>query len=633
MARKLLFLLLFAVVSSSVRANNTYLQSSQASFPEIDELYKTGFSKINDEVALADSLIRTAWMRSVKKNYKKGIADGYFYKGCLFERNLMIDSAIYSLKRSIVLYTTQNQSENIPDAYGRLGLLKFKTNKGQQGLEYLMKGVQKAEEFGNQLAAIRLSIVLAMHHNNYTSQYQEALKYLKKAESHARKLEEKNLLAHIYLQYSITYLESNQEDLAASFAKKAISSFQALNSTTNATRSYIALANVYWRHEDLPKRLELMDIIENALRNKKEPLLEAAYEKLLAETYLLKGEYSLALESANRSSAVFEETGQEKGEIELNTLKYRILYAQGDIKKADSLFRNTVSKMDSLFSDRAYAIDSELRQKYELEAKQHKIDMQELEILHGNRFRYALLCLLVLFAALAISLYKRFTEKNRLNKLNELLLNEVNHRVKNNLQLLSSILHMQNRKLETQEAKELVRKCVAWMRTFSLIHDTLYLQNNLEKINMQSFLSQLCIGNETSSGELVSIQVHAPGIELPVDNAMHIGLIMNELIINSFKYAFNESKKSAYAMAGNGVEDPEENKGNHFIFIQMVKQENKVFSITYGDSGPGISSSLDLSKQKSMGMKLIFGLVHQMQGSVEYDVKQNRFHILVKANG
>src|SRR5690606_6210751 len=136
----------------------------------------------------------------------------------------------------------------------------------------------------------------------------------------------------------------------------------------------------------------------------------------------------------------------------------------------------------------------ELRAKYGSEQKQHKIELQALQLRSASILRYGLIGLLILLGALAISLYKRFRANKRLNDLHELMLNEVNHRVKNNLQLLSSILNMQNRKLETKEAKELIKKCINRMKTFSIIHDTLYLQNSMDRIDMKGFLSQLCEG-------------------------------------------------------------------------------------------------------------------------------------------
>src|SRR4051794_20640043 len=153
---------------------------------------------------------------------------------------------------------------------------------------------------------------------------------------------------------------------------------------------------------------------------------------------------------------------------------------------------------------------------------------------------------------------------------------------------------MQNRKLETKEAKELIKKCITRMKTFSIIHDTLYMQNSMDRIDMNGFLSQLCDGNETTNGEEVHVLIDADGVQLNVDFAMHIGLIINELVTNTYKYAFSESNVgqslSTYEDVMIALDSP---YSLNEIKISLTQTSPGILQIMYQDSGPGIKNIAD----------------------------------------
>src|SRR5690606_12229895 len=158
-----------------------FLGNAHASFKnkEIQGLYEKGFKLIDKDMAKADSLISLAWQESRKAGNSKGVADGYFYKGCLYDRQMKIDSAIQYLNKANTLYHLINEWENVPDSYGRLGLLLIKKNQPQEGLRHLLEALKLAEQLKNPQALIRNTIVLAMHLNDFTGQYDDAINYLR----------------------------------------------------------------------------------------------------------------------------------------------------------------------------------------------------------------------------------------------------------------------------------------------------------------------------------------------------------------------------------------------------------------------------------------------------------------------
>src|SRR5690606_24282435 len=122
-------------------------------------------------------------------------------------------------------YHLINEWENVPDSYGRLGLLLIKKNQPQEGLRHLLEAIKLAEQLKNPQALIRNTIVLAMHLNDFTGQYDDAINHLREAESSAKQLNEKALLGHIYLQLSISYLNKGDYSQAIDYSNKSLREF------------------------------------------------------------------------------------------------------------------------------------------------------------------------------------------------------------------------------------------------------------------------------------------------------------------------------------------------------------------------------------------------------------------------
>ncbi len=162
------------------------------------------------------------------------------------------------------------------------------------------------------------------------------------------------------------------------------------------------------------------------------------------------------------------------------------------------------------------------------------------------------------------------------NAKNEVLLKEIHHRVKNNLQTISSLLSLQSKTIEDQGALDAVQESQNRVTSMALIHQKLYQGENLAAIEMRDYFET--IGREilNSFGEKangVTLDINMSEIELDVDTAIPIGLITNELITISLKYAFNQ-------------------KGNGKISITMNKDENNLIQLRIADNGTNQSAGM-----------------------------------------
>lgn len=186
------------------------------------------------------------------------------------------------------------------------------------------------------------------------------------------------------------------------------------------------------------------------------------------------------------------------------------------------------------------------------------------------------------------------------NKEKEVLLREIHHRVKNNFQTISSLLDFQLKDIEDQKAISRIREGQSRLKSMSLIHEKLYQnQEDVATVNLHDYTVQLSKQILGIYGkEDVQVEVEIDKIELDIDTAIPLGLILNEVITNSCKYAFEQ--------------------GNGLLKIVAQKIKSGQYHLTIQDNGPGLPDNLQLKNLRSLGMKLITRLTKQLHGDVQF---------------
>jgi two-component sensor histidine kinase len=185
----------------------------------------------------------------------------------------------------------------------------------------------------------------------------------------------------------------------------------------------------------------------------------------------------------------------------------------------------------------------------------------------------------------------------------ETLLKEIHHRVKNNMQIISALLDFQKQNASDKSIDDIFNVSIARIKSMALVHEKLYQPGNLSKINAKNYFQDLfsyMIFNYYENKEKIKYQITIDeNLFFDIDIMIPLGLIMNELIMNSLKHAFTDTK-------------------NCLILLSIICEGNKI-SINYSDNGKGIK---DFNNNKnSLGMTLITNLVKQISGNME--IKNN----------
>ncbi len=181
----------------------------------------------------------------------------------------------------------------------------------------------------------------------------------------------------------------------------------------------------------------------------------------------------------------------------------------------------------------------------------------------------------------------------------EVLLREIHHRVKNNLQIISSLLNLQASR-QTEDVKALFVETNARVRSIALVHEQLNRTDNFTAININGYLSALTSGLVQTYGTLrTDVKVDATSTTLTIDVAIPCGLIVNELVSNALKYAF-----------------PDERSGK---IVVTLTEEPQTITLEVCDDGIGIPESVDLERPSTMGLQLVRSLAQQLDGTFELE--------------
>ncbi|MCK5504066.1 MAG: PAS domain S-box protein, partial [Thermodesulfovibrionia bacterium] len=201
-----------------------------------------------------------------------------------------------------------------------------------------------------------------------------------------------------------------------------------------------------------------------------------------------------------------------------------------------------------------------------------------------------------------ISERKKAEEKIKASlKEKDVLLQEIHHRVKNNMQVISSLINLQQTHIKDKDSIEMLAETQNRIKSMALIHEKLYKSKDMSKIDFIKYIedfSQDLFGFYKVDNARIALKVDGRDTFFGIDTAIPCGLVINELVSNSLKYAF-----------------PDNRKGN--IRIELHPINNKEFELAISDNGIGIPEDLDIKSTESLGLKLVDVLVRQIKGNIQ----------------
>ena len=291
----------------------------------------------------------------------------------------------------------------------------------------------------------------------------------------------------------------------------------------------------------------------------------------------------------------------------------RLDSVRGDFKSSLKNYKLYTAYKDSAVNETNIKVTERL-ELLEQTAKKDK-EISELALAYNKQRsqQTTLIIGLGLTCLLLAVLYNRFRLKQKSlriirekNEENKLLMREIHHRVKNNLQIILSLLNAQiDGHKGNKELKSALSESHNKIQSMAIIHNSLYQGNQFTKVSVESYLTEL-IGNLRQSFDKdkrnVQFEMDIDAQEILMGLAVPLGLIINELITNSYKYAF-----SAH---GEAID-------NHIKIAFKQTEELHRFRLKIEDNGKGLPESFDMDNLTSFGLQLVNGLVDQLNGKIE----------------
>lgn len=341
--------------------------------------------------------------------------------------------------------------------------------------------------------------------------------------------------------------------------------------------------------------LSALKALENVDHSYKRTLMKISHINLIIY-YLELNETTKARSLISNFDAVSMNSLEQDFDKYLFYYQSAIDTIENDYKAA---FNNLTNYLGVLELNAATRSNDEIKKfaaEYHLERQQQLIKESEIKIKTRNRILGMGLFFTIILLSMTFFLWKISTKLKQKNQRIELLHREIHHRVKNNLQVVSSLMGLQSYQLEDNDAKKAISEGKERIKAMSLIHEKLYQRAEVGDLNFEEYVVELTkdLASSYGFGRKIKYDTQIDVKELDTDRALAVGLILNELVSNAFKHAFTTQK-------------------NALIKICFIHSQDR-YQLDVSDNGQGCQT--DTLEQKSFGMKIVKLLVRQLKGSV-----------------
>ena len=446
-----------------------------------------------------------------------------------------------------------------------------------------------------------------------------SLKLFRKAEESAMEINDQIGLLTIRVNMGSVYYYMNSFDTAAFYYKLVAQEAESLGKYDLQVAAYSNLSSVYFYTERLDESILYGEKALEIAKQKEDVGMQISVLNNLAGSYATINNYKKANELMDESIRLCDITNSLRSKLNVTKTKADILYQSGQGKEAYEWLLRHLDIKDSISTEESKAKAAELQAEHnefkneqEILAleKDQIISAKELELSKASEQKFiylvvaigAVLLMIVIAVIINFRKNKLLQSKNQLIEENlkekEMLLMEVHHRVKNNLQMIYSILNMQT-KDASEEAAALLHENKDRIRSISIIHEKLYMNEDITHANLNDLFREISENASKTSqhGTDTKIDVQCDPLKLDMDTLISLGILVNELVTNSLKYAFKSNAQNK-------------------ISISLKKSGDEKISLSVADNGAGFPADFSLAKTTSFGFRMIQTMCKKLKGEI-----------------
>jgi two-component system, sensor histidine kinase PdtaS len=563
-----------------------------------------------------DSAIAYYRLAVVKEAADASKASSYNGLGVSYSALGMADSAISAYTSGLQLYRDLRDTAKATIIHTNLAILYKNKGLYDKSLDHAFYAARFHERSNNIQA-------LASSFNTISLVYlklndpEHALSYGRKALSLRHQIEYRKGIAQSFSNLGEIWLSLNQHDSALFYLERAHKLKLALKDDSSIASTLNNLGNLYQRlgkydealrfyHESLTRKDQSRDLPGQAVTWNNVARVQVKLKLPNAEESLLRAE------SLIRQTGMLEELHDNL------QMQAEVFREKNRFSEAFAVTSELIGVKDSILNKQKAEAMADLLVNYETEKKEQEISLllardraQRAELAARRLQIYGLLAGLIFLGALAFLVYWNLRLARQSKDRISLLLKELHHRVKNNLQLLSSVFSLQSQYLKEPSAVLAVRSSESRVNAMALIHKKLYDGIDDRSVYLKDYVTELMqylLNAYGFSESAVYVDIDIPSVRIDVDKAIPIGLIINELVSNSFKYAFPD-------------------QDNPTITIRF-RMERETMKLEIRDNGRGFETPGKREVNHSFGLRMVNLLVRQLKGNYETDTRSGTAYIL-----
>lgn len=541
-----------------------------------------------------------------KANDKRAEAGYLANLGGLFARQNIYKKAIEYYILSITINKEIKNYTNILQVYSNLSITLSADNQILRSTEYLIEALEIAEDINsNQLHFLHKDLG-----RNYMalSQYEKAKPHLLKSLELLGEDGDPFSLGVIHESLSLLYdFGFDDYEKSLNHAQQSLHYYSIVNSTANILKAHYAIGQQNFQLKMLNNVVEHylkgLEIAQSITEKDNDLKIKGNY--YLAEFYAYQGNTRKADEYISEADKLLGNTSRMK----YNKSYYKIGNAYAKSKSYKTAFENMQSY--AVLSDSLHKIEgvekiAELETKYQSEKKekenlQLKADnIEQEQLTQKANSQKTMLALGLLASLLTLGVFIFFYRKNKKQKvIIENLQKELHHRVKNNLSIIDTFIEVAKEEFSDSKFQTKLTELQNRIDSINEVHQQLYQNKDVTNLNLKKYIERLA-QNITMSFSNSNIELNNfidNDLKIHADKSFPVGLIVNEFLTNSYKYAFHDNC-------------------NGKIHIDIKEHKNQ-YELSLSDNGKGLPQDFDISKTESFGMRIMKLLTEQLNGTFQ----------------
>ncbi len=547
----------------------------------------SGWFLVKSDLLKSFENIRNAIKMARESKNIRSIGESYLTAGMLMESELDYFLGLQYYFAAINYFKLVKDENKLAFCYNKVGDLLVIYVQYDRALEYLSTSANlflkdKAYESYSHC----MERICALHLR--TGEFEKAQESLSKMETVLKNQPYKQALIKAYSSFAQYYLSMQQYDVCSKYLGAAYSLVPYLKGySTFRVIPYLGFANMYIATGEFPKALQYLNFCSKL--EEKIEVKDRSCISLQQEIYMAYYTFYISQGNADKANEYLAKSNQIN--MELNDLLVERISALVNVFEAEKEENYTIANLQVLVEKQGQTVERQ-----------------------NTKLNYLIILAALLLFVLA-AIYYRYRERQKIARYLErevesrtqelkaqshektLMLKEIHHRVKNNLQLISSFLNLQKHYAVDKPTDQIISETQERVRCMAIIHEKLYSASSLSNLDTKAYLSEIAqfvYQSYISSSSEIRLHMEIATGHLSLDKMIPCGLIINELMSNCFKYAFKGR-----------------NEGDIWVDYSV---DNDYHKLIIRDNGIGLPADFSVAKLNSLGMNIVIGLVEQLDG-------------------